>query len=642
MSTGWQFPHNGGGSAQGFSDGAIDTFSGRRLSSLVREVIQNSLDAVDRSKGAPVKVIFSLEHVPKSQLEDLIELKSHLSKCSEMAQLQKLTNAQDFHDKAISLIEKTDLVPVLAISDANTKGLHGPIDQEYGPWFALTKGTGITQKPGEGSLGSFGHGSKAPFAMGSLRTLYYLTSTVNPNQEREIRFQGKSILQSHKHPDTNETTQGIGFFGHKSTLAPLLNKEAPDWAVSIRNKHIDDPSDLGTTLLIPHTRFRDDLFPETKITVVANFFYAIKERNLVVVVDGEEINHTNVEDKFRWCIQVIEDEKDEIDHEHIKECFKSIESIINPTHTGKENIDNFGSIVWYLRVSDDLNYKAVAISRQSGMLITRKPPRLERFPNKKNFDMFVFVDKGKGSDSLKRLENPAHDNFEFDRVQDASDADSIKTAYDKLQKTIRSILDEHAAIEVTDEVQLTELAQLMFDLSSTEEKNENSERGKTMYISSKAIKKRSISNQGRAGAAGSYATTGQHHGENTGSGKGKGTKGNKPGEGLKEVDVTGGSENVTQGSSKIRAEKLRVCSVPGQPKLAKIFFTVSEIGSYTFQLQKVGEDENEVIKLIVDNNKPVSALNMVFNEPGRQTHTVELENPTDLDFAMEAWIDVAR
>ena len=27
MSIGWQFPHNGGGSAQGFSDGAIDTFA---------------------------------------------------------------------------------------------------------------------------------------------------------------------------------------------------------------------------------------------------------------------------------------------------------------------------------------------------------------------------------------------------------------------------------------------------------------------------------------------------------------------------------------------------------------------------------------------------------------------------------------
>ena len=54
MSIGWQL-HNGGGSAQGFSDGAIDTFAGKRLSSLVREVIQNSLDAVDRKKASLLK-----------------------------------------------------------------------------------------------------------------------------------------------------------------------------------------------------------------------------------------------------------------------------------------------------------------------------------------------------------------------------------------------------------------------------------------------------------------------------------------------------------------------------------------------------------------------------------------------------------
>ena len=86
----------------------------------------------------------------------------------------------------------------------------------------LDEGDRDHPKPGEGSLGSFGHGSKAPFAMGSLRTLYYLTNTINPNKENEIRFQGKSILQSHKHPVTSETTQGTGFFG-KMKIWPLCS-----------------------------------------------------------------------------------------------------------------------------------------------------------------------------------------------------------------------------------------------------------------------------------------------------------------------------------------------------------------------------------------------------------------------------------
>ena len=74
MTVGWEFPHNAGGSAQGFSDGAIDTFSGKRLSSLVREVIQTSLDAVDTSTGQPVSVEFTLANVDKDYLSDLDEL----------------------------------------------------------------------------------------------------------------------------------------------------------------------------------------------------------------------------------------------------------------------------------------------------------------------------------------------------------------------------------------------------------------------------------------------------------------------------------------------------------------------------------------------------------------------------------------
>ena len=131
---------------------------------------------------------------------------------------------------------------------------------------------------------------------------------------------------------------------------------------------------------------------------------------------------------------------DEIDHEHIRE-FKSIETIIDPTHTGNNEI-MISALSLVLRVGDDLNYRAVAISRQSGMLRTGKPPKSERFPNKTS-DV-CFCGQRKGVDSLKRLENPAHDNFEFDRVQDASDADSVLSAYDKLQKKIRSILEEHA------------------------------------------------------------------------------------------------------------------------------------------------------------------------------------------------------
>ena len=639
MTVGWEFPHNAGGSAQGFSDGAIDTFSGKRLSSLVREVIQNSLDAVDTSTGQPVSVEFTLANVDKDYLSDLDELSVHFSKCAQMAKLQQITMAEDFHRAAVKTIKKNQTVPVLVISDSNTKGLSGPIDDTYGPWFALTKGTGITQKSAAGSLGSFGHGSKAPFAMGLLRTVYYLTKTTNPKGKVETRFQGKSILQSHKHPETSETTQGTGFFGEKEGLKPLVNSHVPNWATELREEHSDD---FGTTIFIPHARFRDDLFPETIITVVANFFYAIYQKNLTVTVDGRRIDDSNIIEQFEWCKSVIEHEQDEIDHEHILDCFKSIETIINSDHRGKENIPEFGEVDWFLRLSDDINYKAVAISRESGMLITRKPSKLERFRNKKPFDMFVFVNAGPGSKALKRLENPAHDNFEFDRVQDSSDENEVIALYDLLVRTIRGLLDDLASIDTSDEVQLSELSQLMFDLGTAEERSKNTERGVSMYISKGAVKRSRPAQSGTSGASGTMVTDGQNHAENEGTGSKQRKKtGNAAGVGTREVTVMGGAEGVVQGAASIQVKNLRVSRAVGASNkgMAKVSFTVFNEGTFNFQLYKSGETDQGVIGLVKD-GKPTSAYSLNFTEPGRKTITIEVADPNDLDFALEGWIDV--
>ena len=53
------------------------------------------------------------------------------------------------------------------------------MDKLYGPYAALIKGTGMSQKVTAGSLGSFGHGSKAPFAYSTIRTVFYYTKIFN-------------------------------------------------------------------------------------------------------------------------------------------------------------------------------------------------------------------------------------------------------------------------------------------------------------------------------------------------------------------------------------------------------------------------------------------------------------------------------
>ena len=41
----WNFPANGGGQIRGIAEAGIETFTGKEISSLAREICQNSLDA---------------------------------------------------------------------------------------------------------------------------------------------------------------------------------------------------------------------------------------------------------------------------------------------------------------------------------------------------------------------------------------------------------------------------------------------------------------------------------------------------------------------------------------------------------------------------------------------------------------------
>ena len=132
-------------SVKGFNDGAIDTFAGNRLSSVVREIIQNSLDA-KKNPEEPVRLCFRLDEVSKSDFDGFHGIEPHIKKCKEMAKEQQLDHVVAFYDRAIKAIKKRVNVPILSIHDYNTVGLTGPIDKPVGAWSALVKGAGITQK----------------------------------------------------------------------------------------------------------------------------------------------------------------------------------------------------------------------------------------------------------------------------------------------------------------------------------------------------------------------------------------------------------------------------------------------------------------------------------------------------------------
>lgn len=631
MNIGWKFAE--ATTVSGGNDGAIDTFAGTRVHSMVREIIQNSLDAHDNSKDEPVRVAFSLHEINRSEIDGLDDLTDHLKACRTMAkEKQKNKKQAQFYESAARKIKKLK-VPVLCVSDFNTTGLTGStsLQDASGQWIALTKGVGLTQKMG-GSLGSYGHGSKAPFTMSPLRTIYYLTDTENLDGEKETRFQGKSLLQSHYIRD--KLLDGTGYFGVKDGAVPLINEKVPAWATSIRSS---DGAGKGTSIIIPYTDFDEGLFPETLITVIANFYYVIKLGKLEVSVDKQEITKENVDEHFRFAQEELPNEQDGIDPEQTRKRLKTILTILKPQESGSLEIQNFGKVDWFLRVGDDdISSKSVSIARESGMFITEEAEKLKRFPASfKPFNMFVHVNPGEGSNLLKDMENPAHDKFELDRINSDKERKRIKEIYTKFTDEIKELIKMYAEHGQTGETDIHDFDQIYARSISSGENNKGSERGDKMFISEiRSIRK-------RPGSPGSGTGTGLIPAEGEGKHGGKGKPKGQGGDNVTSLDgdnteTEGGNLNVKP--SAIQAEALRISRQ--EDGILKVHFNCYKEGDFQFQLFKVGEGGLKTPVILKVDGKDSSLKNIKIHDGiTRGTLTVELKSHTDSNFTMEGWLN---
>src|SRR5579863_6073059 len=116
---GWNFPTNNGGQEIGLNDPGIETFKDHPLTSLAREVLQNSSDAADGS-SKPVQVHFELKEIPSSEFPRYANFKKMLQACGEYWKGSRST--EKFLNTALDVLARPNL-RILKISDFNTTGL---------------------------------------------------------------------------------------------------------------------------------------------------------------------------------------------------------------------------------------------------------------------------------------------------------------------------------------------------------------------------------------------------------------------------------------------------------------------------------------------------------------------------------------
>ena len=448
---GWMFPPTNGGRVDGFNDPGIAHFNGTPVASLARETIQNSLDA--GSSDSPVQVTFELVHLdPKHLGKD--ELANAIEACKPVARTDKA--AREFFKGATHVLEQKK-VTCLRVSDRNTSGLLP--DQ----WRALVKMQGVSLKPGlEGAGGSHGIGKYAPFAVSTLRTVFYWTCYREEGRRTET-FQGKSVLMSHK-GDKGET-QGTGFYGTRDGCGELLDKEVPQ---SFRMLEKDKTVPIqGTSLTIAGFREPKNWRVRIAASVIESFFYAVDREKLTVIIEPDlefdalellEIDRHSLGDWFDFLEKSLEGEEyngDEIDRS-LKQA-RAFWDISQGEPQAEKQDQDLGHCRLWIRVEDGLPSK-VGFVRRTGMLVTTQQPRLIRFPGFQDFAALCVFDDPQGNELLRRMENPQHDKFEPDRLTE-DEQKRGRRALNRVVKWIREEIRKFAAPPAVEgSVDLPELA----------------------------------------------------------------------------------------------------------------------------------------------------------------------------------------
>lgn len=569
MTIGWKFP--GSGVYQGFNDSGIETFTGSRFPSLAREVLQNSLDA---SKEGKVTVEFEVIDIPTTKFPGRNELTKVMRDCAKEDAADR--KARDFLANAEAILDKPD-IQCLRITDFGTTGLQGDPDASKGQWFAITKASGVSAKQDSKAGGSYGIGKNAPFVVSNLHTIFYSTRYQDGASIVE-RAQGKSVLMSRTLRPGNYIGN-TGFYGVKDKCGPLEGDEIPSF---LRLK------EEGTRISIAGFKGSGDWQNQIIAAVVSNFFYAIDQKKLEVLIQGESGDPRIID--AETLPSLFDDEAiSEFDGVKEAKCYYQISH--NKDNERDSELRGLGFSHLWTRVEEGLP-RRVALLRHTGMLITDEQQGMKRWPGFSDFAAVYVCESEKGNELLRRMENPQHDSFEPERIGEPSIGDLLqgfpdqqdgRKALKELSKWVRETIKEFAVPDTTEATDLDELNEYLPDQDPDEglpgDGEERDLEGRPIYqpkpIKIKPHQMTSINGEGDEGGVG----------QETGKGHGGGGSGGS------------GADGKRRKSKPVKIEKVRVLQTQGDNRKKTVMFTPAESGPAKISLQIAGDSFYEPLPI---------------------------------------------
>ena len=423
----WKFGSNDTGEVEGPNNAGISNFTDDRTGGLVREVLQNSIDA-RASTTEPVEVSFQVEELPIRDL-DLLGLKRALSASRKSHAIDDRHKEQFQRGiRTLNSATKQEVIVALSITDSNTTGASDKNGQRD-KWHSLTKTVGLSAKDMLDSGGSFGIGKHAAFAATDLRTVLYSTAYHENGVGSPIRqrFTGKSILVSHEVGD--KAYRASGWL--ETDGGSLRDSDVPnDFRLESPGTEIDilgfDDSNM------------DEWEAEAKESLVTHFFHALANNNLRVRIGDSNIDHEGLDDVAANMDQngrrLIEVSRSEVaDYTDIK---------------------GIGRVNLRIRVDEygEHGQKTVALVRDAGMMITSQLGNMLITPSQRmiriprhwlGFTAIVECLSHGERSLLREAEGPRHDKVSADNA-DSSERKKVSRALRELGNWVVEAVGKYA------------------------------------------------------------------------------------------------------------------------------------------------------------------------------------------------------
>ena len=391
----WYFADQPNGQEVGPNNAMEQSFKNHPYASLVRESIQNSLDAV-LDKSQPVRMKFLIDEMKGDDYPEFFELQHHIKGCLEY--FPNNHNAKVTYEPMCKLFDGNryhEHLGFIRVSDFNTKGMKYEEGNTDSPFYAFVRSAGVTVKEDTSAGGSFGFGKAAYYLLSPISTIIVSTCT----DTYDKYFEGASSLCTHLYKGTKK--MAFGYYDDQNGKPISVETDIP--AKFRRSEPGTDINILGFD-----TKYTDEAVTEMAEAVLRNFWMAIYNGKLVVCInDDVEIRKDNIEEMMEQYFEDTDDSTRKAGYYNPRPYFDAVRLAGS---SGKyllfeDTLPLLGHVCLYVFKKKGATDK-IAYIRALQMLVYSKRTKT----NHGLYGVF-YCDSEKGNDLLRNMENPAHDEW---------------------------------------------------------------------------------------------------------------------------------------------------------------------------------------------------------------------------------------